>query len=910
MTCLNSACENYQKDLGATKFCPECGQKTASPEPQSLTCPSAGCANQGKDLGRMKFCSECGTTTVAGVSAAPNTPAIDFASKASAEAMQLPPVELPSGYAAYQGSGAGTGGSSRSIIAGDQNITHSTVIHNQDQTKQIRQCAVSGRQAEVTRGHVCPSCERWVHADFFNFQQRKCCDCEQEASVRSRTKFSDLLNHHLDDGLITESEFAELRELGDSLGIPLTEQNSIISAARKRKAPREKPLSILETTKLNKVLGQLAQSDILDCDSSTQILADLRLLIKSHPENQQITSLLLIATALFLSQSNIDILSSAREIIQTSPAFAGDTPGKYFILSMFARLLIVRSSATRESMTNLRSDVLTTLESADNDQRIRMKSRIESLCPLEIDEEINHIFSEAVTSLEQHFASSTECLAVRTMILLDHGWQSDSHINTVQEIQSLTPYVSLDAATSDLDYCLEQLYSWLSNTDTIKEPQCLQVPQRPMAQIYYNACYGINRFTVLGNVQRRLSFLINTHSGSVLTEEVAKSFLDYGLVDTSKFFHITDDAAQILGATHKPLNLDGLTSISIGAAMALKGVRGHLSLNGLRAISDEVAFAISQVVAELELNQLATISETGLLTMFYFRSKLCERGLIENYFSLANLDVTQLSMEFCKIAYHGLIYINASDIGIREPDTGWRIWLEEARDTDYYDYQEKDAFEIKLRTFWKSLSDPRYETMLGNGFSISSPYPSLTDTELRRRFPQLYPESTSLQTTANAVPQNLVNYGGPPPLPTSSCQNELEMIDVASIVYSSAENLRDEHIFIHPSIPEKKLSNAKSKMNCTEQFVIMLIDDTIFGSAKEGAIVTPKGLYVHNFGETEKFIEWTKIRSVEAKSSRTGVFSVYINGQDFLRMCLTKKEASHAFVSLVQKISKIHKDLF
>jgi hypothetical protein len=199
--------------------------------------------------------------------------------------------------------------------------------------------------------------------------------------------------------------------------------------------------------------------------------------------------------------------------------------------------------------------------------------------------------------------------------------------------------------------------------------------------------------------------------------------------------------------------------------------------------------------------------------------------------------------------------------------------------------------------------------MLGNGVSIASPYPSLTDTELRRRFSQLYPESTSLQATANAVPQNLVNYSGPPPLSTSSCENELEMIDVASIVYSSADNLRDEHIFIHPSIPEKKISNAKSKMKCTEQFVIMLIDNTVFGSAKDGAIVTPKGLYVHNIGETEKFIEWTKIHTVEAKSSLTSV-SLYINGQDFLKMNVTSKKASHAFVSLVQQISEIHQDLY
>ena len=65
MICLNPTCENHQKDLEGSKFCPECGQKTASPEPQNQTCPAAGCANQGKNLAGIKFCPECGSTTVA-----------------------------------------------------------------------------------------------------------------------------------------------------------------------------------------------------------------------------------------------------------------------------------------------------------------------------------------------------------------------------------------------------------------------------------------------------------------------------------------------------------------------------------------------------------------------------------------------------------------------------------------------------------------------------------------------------------------------------------------------------------------------------------------------------------------------------------------------------------------------------
>ena len=227
MICLNSTCENHQKDLGLTKFCPECGQKTASPEPQSLTCPAPGCSNQGKDLGRMKFCSECGTTTVADVSAAQKSTALGFAPRASTEGVQLPPVQLPSGYAAYQGGGAGSSGSGRSIIAGDQNITHSTVVHNQDQTKQVRQCAVSGRQAEVTRGHVCPACGLWVHEDYYDRTLMRCDHCSTAQAKRSTEQFKGKVQQFLTDGVITKEELSELRSMGGNLGLSLPEQETI-----------------------------------------------------------------------------------------------------------------------------------------------------------------------------------------------------------------------------------------------------------------------------------------------------------------------------------------------------------------------------------------------------------------------------------------------------------------------------------------------------------------------------------------------------------------------------------------------------------------------------------------------------------------------------------------------------------
>lgn len=875
----------------------------------------------------MRFCPECGERLAPDHEAVQQTqdPASVFTSdppphgQLAQESTPPPLTAVESAIPILQNA------AQRNIVGGNQSISYeqSSHVYYQDESKSVRTCAISGRQAPVVAGNVCPVCERWVHSDFFDPQQRKCCDCEQKHSAKSRAKFGELLNQHLNDGLITETEFAELRELGNSLGIPVAEQNSLISAARKSKTLEGKPLSLLESTKLSVVLNKLAQVEILDCESANQILADLRVLTKSHPEDEKITSLFLLATAQFLSKTNLDILDKAKEIIQTSPAFIGDTARKYFIFSLFARILIVRRSSTREAMAKLRPDVLKLLENTDNDQRTRVRSQIESLCPFEADEELDHIFAESVAALEQHFPLSTECLAVRTMILLDHGWQSDSPINTVQEVRSLAQHSSLDAERSDLDFCLERLFSWLGQIDSIKQPQSLHAPQRPMVQIYYNACYGINRFSILENVHQRLRFLLDTPSGGVLNEEIAKQFLDYGLIDTSKFSHITDEAAAMLGAAHMPLNLDGLTSLSIASAMALRAVCGRLSLNGLRVISDEVAFGISQVEAELELNHLVTISETGLLIMFYFRSRLSERGLIETYFFMASFDVTKLSMEFRKLARHTiLLNIECSDIGIREPDTGWRIWLDGADNTDY---DEDQAMEIKLRTFWKSLSDPRYAAMPASGVQIGSPYSSLTDADVRRRFPQLYPAPIKLQTAATVVPQNAGNPAGirpvipqaglarrgPPPLPATASTRTQPPIFVER-GSASLDNLQNrfskllasfsasKRVYVTPKIPKQKLFGAHMTFLPKDEEVLVLVDNSALGA-------TPLGLCQEGFAITRKRICGRGVTggnvSIPIGDIQTIGYNepdVWINGKVFVELSMLKEDEIGRILETIQ----------
>jgi hypothetical protein len=286
----------------------------------------------------MKFCSECGTTTVAEGAPASKVSAVGYAPKVSTESMQLPPVQLPSGYAAYQGSGSG--GSGRSIIAGDQNITHSTVVHNQDQTKQVRQCAVSGRQAEVTRGHVCPSCGLWVHVDYYDRALMRCDHCRTAQAKRATEQFRAKVQQFLSDGVMTKEELIELRSLGGNLSLSLPEQDTIIAQFKQemlRSTSAQRPMSLIDQSRWKAVL-RAVENKVFSTDpvAGRVHLDSLRALHKSYPEDELIASLLVSILSEEMVNDPALFLPEVERVLNAS-CFAHDTPRKYLTRAVFYR---------------------------------------------------------------------------------------------------------------------------------------------------------------------------------------------------------------------------------------------------------------------------------------------------------------------------------------------------------------------------------------------------------------------------------------------------------------------------------------------------------------------------------------------------------------------------------------------
>ena len=76
-------------------------------------------------------------------------------------------------------------------------------------------------------------------------------------------------------------------------------------------------------------------------------------------------------------------------------------------------------------------------------------------------------------------------------------------------------------------------------------------------------------------------------------------------------------------------------------------------------------------------------------------------------------------------------------------------------------------------------------------------------------------------------------------------------------------------LFVEGSIPEKKLRNAFVSMKVREPIdsVRFLIDSTVFGSAKEGMLVTNDAVYFKNFMEDPVRVPFESIESVEAQKN-------------------------------------------
>ena len=102
-------------------------------------------------------------------------------------------------------------------------------------------------------------------------------------------------------------------------------------------------------------------------------------------------------------------------------------------------------------------------------------------------------------------------------------------------------------------------------------------------------------------------------------------------------------------------------------------------------------------------------------------------------------------------------------------------------------------------------------------------------------------------------------------------------------------------VFVAPDIPAKKLANAQSKYITRNDPIVVLIDDTLFGSAKDGLAISENYVYAKGTLGDIKSVKISSIRSVSSQSNKLGSLDIYFGGNLIVTLSTIDK-ADHDFV--------------
>ena len=126
--------------------------------------------------------------------------------------------------------------------------------------------------------------------------------------------------------------------------------------------------------------------------------------------------------------------------------------------------------------------------------------------------------------------------------------------------------------------------------------------------------------------------------------------------------------------------------------------------------------------------------------------------------------------------------------------------------------------------------------------------------------------------------------------------------DVSQIVERYSNTILDEKIYFRPNIPQQKLANAIQNYaeGVKPESVLVLVDDTLRGDAKNGCLLTATSLYARGPLEAPKTIGLKYISSVSPKGK---VFHhVDINGSEFLSWSSPSRKSCNLFCDMLEEL--------
>lgn len=127
--------------------------------------------------------------------------------------------------------------------------------------------------------------------------------------------------------------------------------------------------------------------------------------------------------------------------------------------------------------------------------------------------------------------------------------------------------------------------------------------------------------------------------------------------------------------------------------------------------------------------------------------------------------------------------------------------------------------------------------------------------------------------------------------------------EIQEILATYRSSINDDKIFFHPHIPPKKLANAVSEFggNDGADDVLALIDNTVFGNAKDGLLLTRSALHVHNIMEAPFHVLLSDINDVQFQGGLLDSV-LKINGTYVFRSNVPKKSNAALFAEMLTAI--------
>jgi len=129
------------------------------------------------------------------------------------------------------------------------------------------------------------------------------------------------------------------------------------------------------------------------------------------------------------------------------------------------------------------------------------------------------------------------------------------------------------------------------------------------------------------------------------------------------------------------------------------------------------------------------------------------------------------------------------------------------------------------------------------------------------------------------------------------------MVDIDSIISQHRSGLQDKRVFLAPNIPAKKLSRALATYahGVKPDDVILLIDDTLFGGAKEGLLVTADHIYGHDIAEEPVLATLATAHNIHI-SPAVLCRKFMVNGDVFIELSQPEKNIDDELVAFLKAL--------